>query len=224
MWDFLSESSEAYGPASEIGFFKGLVRDANTSVRRAVGDMVDEIDTTRRKLISVVPTVTLPEAPWAKLGAGSGGVPSSEALPRRGSFSGGNSAACQVQPQVCGGNTGKTARLAKAWLLGKACFKNNCFVWSAGVVVAAGMEMNLVRWAGVRVGLGLVHWWVRGGVNARVVWERAGCICAFVFSLMGAPLRVSACFRSPWMTSFSGQQLRSAACLCPFLLAFLKIR
>ena len=88
VWDFLSENSEAYGPASEVGFFKGLVRDANTSVRRAVGDMVDEIDTTRKKIISVVPTVSLPEAPWVSRG-GPGGPPGGTAeLPRRGeSFS-----------------------------------------------------------------------------------------------------------------------------------------
>ena len=84
VWDFLSENSEAYGPASEVGFFKGLVRDANTSVRRAVGDMVDEIDTTRRKIISVVPTVNLPEAPWASRGVAAA---PQEQPKRTGSFS-----------------------------------------------------------------------------------------------------------------------------------------
>ena len=65
VWDFLSENSEVYGPASDVGFFKGLVRDANSSVRRAVGDRVDEIDSWRRKLISAMPPVNLPEAPWS---------------------------------------------------------------------------------------------------------------------------------------------------------------
>ena len=37
--EFLSENSSTY-EISDVGFFKGLVRDANTSVRRAVGDMV----------------------------------------------------------------------------------------------------------------------------------------------------------------------------------------
>ena len=82
VWDFLSEHSDTYGPASEVGFFKGLVRDANTSVRRAVGDMVDEIDTTRRKIISVVPTVTLPEVSWK----GGPPVPPPEPPRRVGSF------------------------------------------------------------------------------------------------------------------------------------------
>ena len=86
MWDFLSEASEAYGPASDVGFFKGLVRDANTSVRRAVGDRVDEIDTWRRKIISAMPPVSLPEAPWVKVAGGSNQVEASgaEALLGRG--------------------------------------------------------------------------------------------------------------------------------------------
>lgn len=91
VWEFLSESSEAYGPASEVGFFKGLVRDANTSVRHAVGDMVDNIDTTRRKILSNVPTVTLPDAPWGRLGGGMAG----DGLPRRSSFSNSNMAVRQ---------------------------------------------------------------------------------------------------------------------------------
>ena len=37
--EFLSENSSAYEP-SDVGFLKGLVRDANASMRRAVGDMV----------------------------------------------------------------------------------------------------------------------------------------------------------------------------------------
>ena len=39
MIEFLSEGSSAYEP-SEVGFLKGLVRDANASVRRAMEDMV----------------------------------------------------------------------------------------------------------------------------------------------------------------------------------------
>ena len=39
MVEFLSQSSSVY-ELSEVGFLKGLVRDANASVRRAMEDMV----------------------------------------------------------------------------------------------------------------------------------------------------------------------------------------
>ena len=40
MRDFLEQGSSTYEPAGDVGFLKGLVRDANASVRRAVEDMV----------------------------------------------------------------------------------------------------------------------------------------------------------------------------------------
>ena len=41
MRDFLEQGSSTYEPAGDVGFLKGLVRDANASVRRAVEDMVN---------------------------------------------------------------------------------------------------------------------------------------------------------------------------------------
>lgn len=102
VWDFLSEASEAYGPASEVSFLKGLVRDANTSVRRAVGDMVDNMDSQRKKIISVVPNMglPLPEAPWAaRGGASAGGL---DPLQRLGSISSATARqGSRVSPQHC---------------------------------------------------------------------------------------------------------------------------
>ncbi|CAL8462775.1 g2308 [Coccomyxa elongata] len=55
VWEFLSAWSELYGLSTEGGFLRSVsakIQGANTSMRRAVGDMVEEMDMTRRKSIA----------------------------------------------------------------------------------------------------------------------------------------------------------------------------
>ncbi|KAK9807024.1 hypothetical protein WJX72_010915 [[Myrmecia] bisecta] len=57
VWEFLSAWSEYYGQDSDSGFFKVLgdrVATANYNMRRAVGDMVDEMDNKRKKSIAIL--------------------------------------------------------------------------------------------------------------------------------------------------------------------------
>ena len=54
MWEFLSAWSEVYGLDCDHGIFSSInasLRDANVNMRRAVGDMVDELDSKRRKAL-----------------------------------------------------------------------------------------------------------------------------------------------------------------------------